>query len=169
MFKELDNMTRIGFGVDSHRLLAVGVQPEKKLILGGVHIPDHAGVDSHSDGDLILHALFNALSSAIGEKSIGQFFPDNDPKWKGVNSTQMIHQIMQLVKEKGYHIGNAVFSLECKTPKIAPHEAAIKASLSRLLEIPLDAIAVHATSGEKLTAFGKGEGIYCQATILLHK
>lgn len=162
-------MIRIGFGVDSHRLLTAGMQPEKKLLLGGVHIPNHPGVDSHSDGDLILHALFNALSSAIGEKSIGQFFPDNDEKWKGADSSQMIRHIMQFVQDKGYHIGNVVFSLECKTPKIAPHETAIKQSLSRLLEIPLDCIAVHATSGEKLTAFGKGEGIYCQATILLHK
>ena len=164
-----ENTFRIGLGVDSHRLLAVGVQPEKKLILGGVHIPDHAGVDSHSDGDLILHALFNALSSAIGEKSIGQFFPDNDEKWKGADSSKMIAQVLKLVREKGYRIGNVVFSLECKTPKIAPCELAIKQSVVKLLEIPLDCIAVHATSGEKLTAFGKGEGIYCQATILLHK
>lgn len=164
-----ENTFRIGFGVDSHRLLAVGVQPEKKLILGGVHIPAHAGVDSHSDGDLILHALFNALSSAIGEKSIGQFFPDNDEKWKGADSSQMVMHILQLVREKGYHVGNVVFSLECKTPKIAPFELAIKHSVAVLLQIPLDCIAVHATSGEMLTAFGKGEGIYCQATILLHK
>ncbi|QQR92172.1 MAG: 2-C-methyl-D-erythritol 2,4-cyclodiphosphate synthase [Candidatus Iainarchaeum archaeon] len=162
-------MYRIGFGVDSHRLLAPGVQPEKKLMLGGVHIPDHAGVDSHSDGDLILHALVNALSSAIGEKSIGQFFPDSDPKWNGVASSKMVEHVWELVREKGYCVGNVVFSLECKTPKISPHESAIKQSIAALLDIPLDAVAVHATTGEKLAAFGKGEGIYCQATILLHK
>ena len=162
-------MYRIGFGVDSHRLLPLDVNPEKKLFLGGVHIPHHVGVDSHSDGDLILHALFNALSSAIGEKSIGQFFPDNDPQWKDVASTPMIAHMLELVREKGYRVGNVVFSLECKTPKISPHEVAIKQSIAALLDIPLDAVAVHATSGEGLTSFGKGEGIYCQATILLHK
>ena len=165
----MENNFRIGFGVDSHRLLAPGVSPEKKLIMGGVHIKDHVGVDSHSDGDLILHALINALSSAIGEKSIGQFFPDTDPKWKGVDSTKMVAHVLELVRKKGYKVGNVVFSLECKTPKISPYEAAIKQSLMRVLDIPADCVAVHATSGEKLTAFGKGAGIYCQATILLHK
>ncbi len=160
------NPFRIGFGVDSHRLLSE--KTDKKLILGGVEIAGHAGVDSHSDGDLILHALFNALSSAIGEKCIGQFFPDTDEKWKGKNSKEFVSHILRLVNEKGYRIGNVVFSLECKTPKISPYEQKIKQNISLLLGIPLDCIAVHATSGEKLTSFGKGEGIYCQCSVLLH-
>lgn len=157
---------RIGFGVDSHRLLFE--KTDKKLILGGVEIAGHAGVDSHSDGDLILHALFNALSSAIGEKSIGQTFPDTDEKWKGKNSKEFIAHILKLVKKEGYVVGNVVFSLECKTPKIFPYEQKIKQNISLLLQIPLNGIAVHATSGEKLTAFGNGEGIYCQCSVLLH-
>ncbi len=160
---------KIGFGVDSHRLLPLDVHPEKKLILGGVEIRNHVGVDSHSDGDLILHALFNALSSAIGEKSIGQFFPDSNAKWKGKSSVEFVAHILELVHAQGYQIGNVVFSLECMTPRLAIYEVQIKQSISSLLQIPLGCIALHATSGEGLTSFGKGEGIYCQATILLHK
>ncbi len=158
---------RIGMGVDSHRFQEQ--MSEKKLVLGGIVAPGHLPLDSHSDGDVILHALFNALSSAIGEKSIGQFFPDTDPKWKGVDSTVFIHEIVKRVKKEGFEVGNVVISLECKTPKIAPHESSIKHNLSRVLGIPSEMIAIHATSGEGLTAVGKGEGISGQAVVLLYK
>jgi 2-C-methyl-D-erythritol 2,4-cyclodiphosphate synthase len=158
---------KIGFGVDSHRFEEK--LSKKKLILGGVHVPEHVGLDSHSDGDVILHAVFNALSSAIGETSIGQFFPDNDPKWKGADSKTFIREIMQRVTKEKYAIGNVVVSLECKRPKIAPIEPKIKHNLSVLLGISESEIAIHATTGEGLTSFGKGEGIYGQAVILLYK
>ncbi len=158
---------KVGFGVDSHRFEEKPTK--KKLILGGVHVPEHVGLDSHSDGDIILHAVFNALSSAIGEKSIGQFFPDNDPKWKGVDSQTFIQEIMKQVKKEKYAIGNVVISLECKRPKISPIEPKIKHNLSKLLGVSEKEIAVHATTGEGLTSFGKGEGIYGQAVILLYK
>ncbi len=156
---------RIGFGVDSHRFLPQ--KTNKKLVLGGVKIKGHVGLDSHSDGDVILHALFNALSSAVGEGSIGQSFPDTDSKWKGVNSQIFIQEILSKIKKQKLEIGNVVISLECKTPKISPHEASIKHNLAELLGVPLGCIAIHATSGEGLTSFGKGEGIYGQAVVLL--
>ncbi len=158
---------KIGFGVDSHGFEKKPTK--KKLLLGGVHVPDHVGLDSHSDGDVILHAVFNALSSAIGEKSIGQFFPDHDPKWKGVDSEVFIQEIMKRIKKEKYAIGNVVISLECKRPKISPIEPKIKHNLSKLLGVSKKEIAIHATTGEGLTSFGKGEGIYGQAVILLYK
>ena len=160
-------MFRIGFWVDLHRFQTG--PSEKKLMLGGVLVPNHAGVDSHSDGDVILHALFNALSSAIGEKSIGQFFLDTDEKNKGKDSKEFIAAILDRVRKQGYTIGNVVFSLECKTPKISHLEKEIKQKVSALLDVDPSCVAVHATSGEGLTSFGKGEGIYCQAVVLLYK
>lgn len=160
-------MFRIGFGVDSHRFETTPTG--KKFVLGGVVIPDAPGVDSHSDGDLILHSLFNALSSGIGEKSIGEYFPDTKDENKGRNSIDFVRHILTEVNEKGYRVGNVVFSLECKRPKISPHALKMRESVSRLLNIPLDAVAVHATTGEGLTSFGKGEGVYCQAVVLLEK
>ncbi len=158
---------RIGMGVDSHRFQEK--KTAKKLILGGVEIKDHIGLDSHSDGDVVLHALFNALSSAIGEKSIGQFFPDNDPKWKGVDSLVFLHTILDRIKKAGYLVGNVTVSLECKTPKISPHSEAMIEKMAAILKIERTEIALHATAGEGLTSFGKGEGIYGQAVILLYK
>ncbi len=160
-------MQRIGFGVDSHRFQKKNTG--KKFVLGGIEVPGQMPLDSHSDGDVILHALFNALSSAIGEKSIGQFFPDTDPKWKGVDSSVFIKEILSRIQKKGFAIENVVVSLECKAPKIAPIEAKIKEKVAKLLGIHIDCVALHATSGEELTPFGKGEGIYGQAVILLYK
>ncbi len=160
-------MFRVGFGVDSHRFETT---PTGKLFkLGGVIIPDAPGVDSHSDGDLILHSLFNALSSAIGEKSIGEYFPDTKKENSGRDSEEFIHLIQAKIKEKGFAIENMVFSLECKHPKISPHSEKIKQNLARILKMGVDSIAIHATTGEGLTSFGKGEGVYCQAVVLLNK
>ncbi|MDP2666459.1 MAG: 2-C-methyl-D-erythritol 2,4-cyclodiphosphate synthase [Candidatus Diapherotrites archaeon] len=160
-------MFRIGLGVDSHAF--ENPRTEKKLIMGGVEVPHHVGMRSHSDGDVVLHALFNALSSALGEKSIGQFFPDSDTANKGKDSRQFVSFIMERARDKGYGVENVVVSLECQTPKIAPIEMDIRKNVSQLLNIPLDAIAIHATSGEGLTPFGQGKGIYCQCVVLLHQ
>ena len=158
---------RIGFGVDSH---AFEKTPTGKVFkLGGVVIPTAPGVDSHSDGDLILHSLFNALSSAIGEKSIGEYFPDTKEENSGRDSEEFIRLILKKIHDTGFEIGNVVFSLECKRPKISPHALQIKQNVARLLNVAEDAISVHATTGEGLTSFGKGEGVYCQAVVLLTK
>lgn len=161
------NPFRVGMGVDSHRFQEK--KTSKKLVLGGVEIKDHLALDSHSDGDVVLHALFNALSSAIGEKSIGQFFPDNDPKWKGVDSIVFLRTILDRIKKSDYLIGNVSITLECKTPKISPHSLAMIEKIANILNIHPADVALHATSGEGLTSFGKGEGIYGQAIILLYK
>ena len=158
---------KVGLGVDSHRFQPT--MSDKKFVLGGVVVPGHMPIDSHSDGDVILHSLFNALSSSIGEKSIGQFFPDTDPKWKGVDSAVFIEEILKRIRKENYEVGNVVVSLECKTPKIAPLEAKIKHNVSGLLGISVNCVAIHATTGEGLTSVGNGEGIYGQAVILLHR
>lgn len=160
-------MFRIGFGVDSHRFLSE--MSDKKMILGGVEIPNHVGVESYSDGDVIYHSLFNALSSALGNKSIGEFFPDNDPVNMRKDSGEYIQFMMKLVKEKGFSISNVVFSIEGKRPKVAPHSVKIKESVAKILSISVEQVSVHATTGEGLTSFGKGEGVYCQAIVLLQK
>ena len=156
---------RIGLGIDSH---AFETQvTEKAFLIGGVEIPSHLPVQSHSDGDVVLHSIFNALSSAIGEKSIGQFFPDTAEENKGKDSREFIRTILRKVREKNFLVENVVFSLECKTPKIAPIEMKIKQNVAALLNISPDAVAVHATTGEGLTSFGQGKGLYCQCVLLL--
>lgn len=158
---------RIGFGVDSHRFEAVSTG--KKLMLGGIEIPHPVGMESHSDGDVILHALYNALASALGEGSIGTAFPDSKEENQGRDSKEFVAHILQKTRQEGYIIQNVGVSLECKTPKINPHEKAFKESIAQLLGIKVEQVAVHATTGESLTAVGKGKGIYTQVIVLLEK
>ncbi len=160
-------MIRVGFGQDSHRFLKEGEQ--KLLILGGVHIPGFAGLLGHSDADVIYHALFNALSGAVGGESIGYYFSDSAPENKDRSSADFLRKARELVSERRCQIVNVDIMVEAKEPKLQALVPKMKKNIAELLEIGVEQIALKATSGEGLTAFGRGEGIQVQAVAVVQK
>lgn len=147
---------RIGFGQDSHQFSS----KSKKLILGGCAIPNENGLEANSDGDLILHALFNAISSAIGDKSLGYYA---DPMFKkGItDSIKYLKIILEKIKEKNFEINNVSISIEALRPRLEEYTEKIKNSLSKILNIKKNKIGISYTSGEGLTSFGHGKGMQC--------
>ncbi|MFH0868546.1 MAG: 2-C-methyl-D-erythritol 4-phosphate cytidylyltransferase [Candidatus Woesearchaeota archaeon] len=160
---KLANASRIGIGLDSHKF---SNDKNKKLVLGGSKIENEIGFDANSDGDVILHALFNALSTAIGYKSLG-FYADDMCKKGITDSKKYVEFILEKVKERGFKINNVAIMLEGKNPKIDEHIGKIKTSLSKLLKTKKENIGVAVTSGEELTEFGKGLGMQCLAVVTL--
>lgn len=159
---KLVNASRIGIGLDSHKFAG----KNKPLILGGVKISDKNGFDANSDGDVVLHALFNALSTAIGMKSLG-FYADKMLEKGITDSKKYLEFILEKANDKNLKIQNLAIMLEGKKPKIDGHIDRIKKSLSRLLKVKEENIGIAATSGEELTEFGKGKGMQCIVVITL--
>ncbi len=155
----ISNDFRVGFGQDSHRFSR---DRNKKLILGGYAVPNETGLEANSDGDVILHALFNAISSAIGEKSLG-FFSDSMCKKGITDSKEYLKVILAKLKEKNLEVNHVSISIEAKKPKLEWHTEKIKESLSKILNLEAEKIGITYTSGEGLTSFGKGEGMQCFA------
>ena len=158
-----DFMTRLppvrtGMGYDVHRL-AVG----EELWLGGIRIEHDKGLAGHSDADVGLHAIVDALLGAIGNGDIGSHFPPSDPQWKGASSDRFLTHAAQLVGDAGYAIGNIDLTLICEAPKIGPHREAIRTRIAELLGVDIQAISVKATTTERLGFTGRGEGIAAQA------
>jgi 2-C-methyl-D-erythritol 4-phosphate cytidylyltransferase/2-C-methyl-D-erythritol 2,4-cyclodiphosphate synthase len=158
-----DFMTRLppvrtGMGYDVHRL-AVG----EELWLGGIRIEHDKGLAGHSDADVGLHAIVDALLGAIGNGDIGSHFPPSDPQWKGASSDRFLTHAAQLVGDAGYAIGNIDLTLICEAPKIGPHREAMRARIAELLGVDIQAISVKATTTERLGFAGRGEGIAAQA------
>ncbi len=153
---------RIGSGFDVHRL-AEG----EELWLCGVHIPHEKGLAGHSDADVALHALVDALLGAIGDGDIGTHFPPSDPQWKGAPSPLFLAHAAKLVSQAGYAIGNVDLTIICEAPKIGPHRDAMRAKLAELLGIELSRVSVKATTTERLGFTGRGEGIAAQAVVSL--
>ena len=160
---KLSNASRIGIGQDSHRF---SKDKSKKLVLGGLQIKNESGFEANSDGDVILHALFNALSTAIGEKSLG-FYADKMLKDGVTDSRKYLELVLNKINEKNYKINNVAIMLEGKKPRIDEYTDKIKGSLSKILKIKKENIGIAATSGEELTEFGKGRGMQCFAAIAL--
>jgi 2-C-methyl-D-erythritol 2,4-cyclodiphosphate synthase len=158
------NMFRIGQGFDVHQL-AEG----RPLIVGGVEIPYEKGLIGHSDADVLLHAVADACLGAIGEGDIGRHFPDTDPAFKGADSSKLLSQVWQLVKQKGYKLANVDCTIIAQQPKMAPHIEKMRDKIARLLEGETGQINVKATTTEKLGFTGRGEGIAAQAAVLLEK
>ena len=154
---------RIGHGFDAHRLVA-----DRPLILGGVNLPYHLGLAGHSDADVLTHALCDALLGATGAGDIGRHFPDTAAAYAGIYSIRLLEQVVTLVGDKGYQIGNIDITLVCQAPKIAPHLAAMTAILATACRISPEAINIKATTTEKMGYTGRGEGISCHAVALLH-
>ncbi len=155
---------RIGTGFDVHRL-AEG----ERLMLGGVHIPSTFGAVGHSDADVLIHAVMDALLGAIAMGDIGQHFPDNDDAYKGIDSTLLLAEVIGKVKDKGYHLVNLDATIMLQYPRIAPYIPEMRRNLARLMQVAEDDVSVKATTTEKLGFVGRGEGIAAQAVVLLRK
>jgi len=153
---------RIGNGFDVHALVA-----GRKLILGGVTIPWDRGLDGHSDADVLLHAVCDAILGALALGDLGAHFPDTDPKWKGADSRTLLRHVVALASRDGWKIGNLDATLIAQAPKLAPHAAAMRANLAADLGCDLDEVSVKATTTEHLGFTGRGEGIAALATVLL--
>ena len=155
---------RIGQGFDVH---AFG--DGDHVTLGGVRIAHERGIVAHSDGDVVIHALCDALLGALALGDIGQHFPPTDARWKGADSRQFLRHCALLVDQHGYALGNADITVICERPKVGPHVAAMRANLAEDLLVSIDDISVKATTTEKLGFTGRGEGIAAQAVVLLVK
>jgi 2-C-methyl-D-erythritol 2,4-cyclodiphosphate synthase len=153
---------RIGQGFDVH---AFG--DGDHLMIGGVRIAHERGVLAHSDGDVVLHALCDAMLGAVALGDIGKHFPPSDPQWKGADSRAFVRHCNQLLAEQGWRVGNADVTVICERPKIGPHAPAMRANIAQDLGIGADAVSVKATTSEKLGYTGRGEGIAAQAVCLL--
>lgn len=153
---------RVGQGYDVHRL-AEG----RPLILGGVTIPHSLGLDGHSDADVLLHAVTDALFGAAALGDIGRHFPDTDPAYKGADSSELLSAALQKVREKGWKPVNVDATLVAQKPKLAPYMDRINASLAEILELPVECVNVKAKTNERLGFEGREEGIVAQAVILL--
>lgn len=157
-------MIRIGHGFDVHKFGGEG-----PVIIGGVAVPYEQGLLAHSDGDVALHALCDALLGAIAEGDIGRHFPDTDDKWKGADSRELLKDVYRRVKEKGYQLGNADITIIAQAPKMAPHIESMCQAIAADLDTTLDNINVKATTSERLGFTGRKEGIACEAVVLLTK
>ncbi len=155
---------RIGFGVDVHQLV-----PERKLILGGVEIESDLGALGHSDADVLLHAICDAMLGALNLRDIGFHFPDTDPKYKGIDSTLLMRDTFLLIKEKGFELGNMDCTIIAEKPKLNPHIPMMQARIAELVEAQVDQISIKATTHEKVDSFGERRAIKAYATCLLIK
>jgi 2-C-methyl-D-erythritol 2,4-cyclodiphosphate synthase len=158
------SMIRIGQGFDVHQLVE-----DRPLIIGGIKIPYEKGLLGHSDADVLLHVITDALLGAIGEGDLGKHFPDTDQAFKDADSKELLKYSWKIAKEKGYMLGNVDATIIAQRPKMAPHIESMRVAISELLEAELDQVNVKATTTEKLGFTGRGEGIAAQAVILIEK
>lgn len=157
-------MIRIGQGYDVHRFIDEG-----DVILGGVKIDYEKGLEAHSDGDVVLHALSDALLGAAALGDIGKHFPDTDPDFKGADSRVLLRHVYGIVQQKGYQLVNADITIIAQAPKMAPHIVAMCRNIAEDLLVDIDCINVKATTTEKLGFEGRKEGIAVQAAVLIEK
>lgn len=153
---------RIGLGYDIHQL-ADG----RKLVLGGVDIPHDRGLDGHSDADCLTHALSDAILGALGLPDIGHFFPNTDPRYKGMDSQDILKKAVEEAHSRGYRVGNCDIALIAEEPKIAPHLDAMKAALAASMRIAVTEVGLKATTNEKIGDLGRAMGIAAHAVVLL--
>lgn len=155
---------RVGFGYDSHRFA-----PGRPLVIGGVVVPYELGLAAHSDGDVLIHAVCDALLGAAGLRDIGTWFPDTDDTYKNADSTLLLAKVVEVVKERGWQVNNLDCTLVLERPKMKPHIDNIILKLSQLLDVPSENIAVKAKTNEKMGFTGAGEGIAAVAAVTLRK
>ena len=153
---------RIGHGFDVHRFGGEG-----PCILGGVAVPYEQGLIAHSDGDVVLHALCDAILGALALGDIGQLYPDNDNSYKNIDSRILLRDVYERMVQKGYQVGNLDITIIAQAPKMLPYEAQMRANIAQDLHLDLDAVSVKATTTEKLGFVGRKEGIACEAVVLL--
>ncbi len=153
---------RIGQGFDVHALVA-----GRKLIIGGVTIPHERGLAGHSDADVLLHAICDALIGAAGLGDIGRHFPDTDPRYKNIDSRKLLQATMQLLRERGYVVGNMDATIIAQAPQMAPHIPAMRANIAADLGVAENCVNIKAKTAEKLGFVGRGEGIVAEAVALI--
>jgi 2-C-methyl-D-erythritol 2,4-cyclodiphosphate synthase len=155
---------RIGHGYDVHRLV-----PGRRLILGGVDIPHETGLLGHSDADVLLHAICDAILGAIGEGDIGRHFPDTDPAYKGASSIMLLQQVMGIAASRGYRVGNVDATIVAQKPKLAPYISQMVGNIADALGCEYDRVNVKATTTEELGFAGRKEGIAAYGVALLER
>ncbi|MFT4629105.1 MAG: 2-C-methyl-D-erythritol 2,4-cyclodiphosphate synthase [Arenicella sp.] len=153
---------RIGHGYDVH-----GLCEGRKLILGGVEIEHHLGLLGHSDADVVLHALCDALLGAMGEGDIGRHFPDTDQQFAGIDSRVLLRHVSEMMCQKGFALGNADITIAAQAPKLSPHILAMRDNISADLDCSQSQVNIKATTTEKLGFVGREEGIECHAVVVL--
>ncbi len=153
---------KIGHGYDAHRLV-----PGRKLILGGVEIPYEKGLEGHSDADVLLHALSDAILGALALGDIGGLFPDSDPATEGMDSGVILKKAAALAAEAGYIVGNCDVTMIAQRPKLAPYIQAMRQNIAADLETDISAVSVKATTEEHMGFSGSGEGMRCHAVVLM--
>jgi 2-C-methyl-D-erythritol 2,4-cyclodiphosphate synthase len=157
-------LIRIGQGFDVHQLVE-----GRKCIIGGVEIPYEKGLLGHSDADVLLHAISDAILGALGQGDIGKHFPDTDPAYEGADSVKLLERVWELAKKMGYRLGNVDSTIIAQKPKMAPYIPQMAEVIARTLEADVSAVNVKATTTEKLGFTGRGEGIAAQAVVCLEK
>ena len=155
---------KIGIGYDVHQLVE-----GRALWLGGVQIPHTHGAEGHSDADVIIHAICDALLGALGLRDIGFHFSNTDPKYKDIDSKKLLAEVVLMINERGYTIGNVDCALVLQRPKIAPHITKMQEALAPIMGIDLDCVSIKATTAEKLGFVGREEGLEAQAVALIYK
>lgn len=158
------NNIRIGQGVDIHRLV-----PGREFWLGGILIPHEKGALGHSDADVLLHAICDALLGAAGLNDIGHHFPDTDMQWKGADSKILLKHVFQMISKEGWQIGNIDVSLLLEKPKIAPYLKPMREIIASILDIDTNAISIKATTNEKMGYVGREEGVTSFAVALIYQ
>ena len=160
----MENNYRIGQGLDIHRF-----RRGRKLILGGIEIPHHSGLLGHSDADVVVHALMNAILGALGKDDIGVHFPDSDPRYRGISSGVLLRRVLAIMKNSGFTIVNADLTVLAQEPRLAPFFSAVRTNLARLAEIAEEQVNIKAGTAEKLGWVGQGKGMMATAVVLLRK
>ncbi len=155
-------MMRIGSGYDVHAFCE-----GDHLTLGGIKIPFNKSFAAHSDGDVLIHAMVDALLGALALGDIGQHFPPNDDKWKNCDSSVFLKHVMELIKKEGYQVSNIDSTIICEQPKMQPHILAIRENLAKIMDLNVNQVSVKATTTEKLGFCGRGEGIAVESVCLL--
>lgn len=155
---------RIGFGYDVHRL-----EEGRKLIIGGIQIPHNKGAVGHSDADVLIHAMCDAMLGAANLNDIGFHFPDNDPGYKGIDSCMLLEKVVEMLYQKGYTVGNIDATVGLEQPKIAKFIQSMKIKLAKIIRVDTDDISIKATTTERLGFEGREEGISAYAVVLIKK
>lgn len=164
-FERLQSAERTGFGVDTH---AFG-KAQDFVVLCGVKIPSDSGFIAHSDGDVAVHAVMDALLSALGRRDIGYYFPDTDQQYKGADSTRLLSEVVRMMKEDGYKVKNLSVAIQAEKPRLSKYIDAMRERLALLLEIPLQNVGITAGTNEKLGYVGEGKGVTVYASVLLYR
>ncbi len=155
---------KIGIGYDVHKLVE-----NRKLIIGGVEIPYEKGLDGHSDADVLIHAIMDSILGALGKRDIGYIFPDNDNKFKDIDSKILLSEVIKIMKSMDFMIGNIDSIIIAQNPKMSVHIEKMREVLAKIMETEIENVNIKATTTEKLGFEGKGEGISSQAVCILEK